>query len=164
MHGYTSLQRGKREAAPLKSGYSSVMKKLLIGMVLLGSFVFAEPMPRFTPQYNAAQDVIAAVGGFQFECPVSLLSNPEALDAGLTYEVICSSSDIGIDMMRSTLDLQLTDYEPLTAWQFIEDETDSMFKRMYKLDPGAFIVQLYERDSGGGYITIVYSQRASSTP
>lgn len=133
------------------------MKTLLFGLVLLSSTVFAEPMPPYTPQYNAAQAVISAVRGFQFDCPADLLSNPE-LEVDYTYQVVCGASDFGTDMMRSALDLQLTDYEPVNAWSFVEDGKNALFKRMYKLDPGALIVNLSDSNSGGGLIVIEYAE------
>lgn len=133
------------------------MKTLLIGLALLSSFVFAEPMPAYTPQYNAAQDVISAVSGFQFDCPASLLSNPQ-LEVNFTYQVICGASDFGTDVMRSMLDLQLIDYEAVNAWRFAEDDTGAVFRRLYKLDPGAFIVHLSDADDGGGLIVVTYSE------
>jgi hypothetical protein len=85
------------------------MKKLLIGLVLLGSYVFAEPMPEGSDQYRLAQQIVSAAMGYTVECE-------SAYKSDTLFQWICGFASGDIESLRLLIDLELSDYEVIQAW------------------------------------------------
>ncbi len=85
------------------------MKKILLGMVLLGSTALAEPMLEGSDQYRLAQQIVSATMGYTVECE-------RGYKGDNLFQWVCGFASGDMESLRLLIDLQLFDREVIQAW------------------------------------------------
>lgn len=113
------------------------MGKLLLGMILLGSIVFAEPMPEGTPQDKLAQNIVSAALGYTDECKGGYNVDPN-------FQWICAYTEAEMSNIRLIIDLQLLEYEVKQAWMKVNMKD---FVKRVDFEGHDFVISLQPKDA-----------------
>jgi hypothetical protein len=114
------------------------MKKLLIGMALLGSIAFAEPMPEGSKQFQVLETFRDKSDSIRVECPPE--RDPPVVQAFCLYYQ--GSSEGFMPALDASL-IEAEGLEPLEqAW--VKDPYENRFVRNYGLTEGGTLHAVFD--------------------
>lgn len=137
------------------------MKKVLLVVAAFISVATAQKMPsqmpKNSPQYAVAQQVISAIHGFEEECgePSNKFQKSLQRDYEI-YQTVCGGYFVSSKAPLEEIDLVLTKHKARSAWQKI---ADSSYSRTFEFDSGEIIIDLFEFSSDEAVIGITYQER-----
>jgi hypothetical protein len=120
--------------------YSFRMKKLLIGMVLLGSYTFAEPMPEGSKQFQVLASYVEQTSGIVFEC------FPELDRPGV--QVMCIGNMGDTHQTTPLLDRVLIEENGLEPQQdfWVKTSGSNRYERSYTFEDGGTLEAIFAPD------------------
>ncbi len=113
------------------------MKKILLGLVLLGTIVFAEPMPQGSKQYEVVDTYRELSAAILVDC-VSEIDRP-------SVQVVCTSNLADTYAVMPLFDQAAIQKNSLSPnedfWQYIEGE--SRYRRSYIFSDGGALEAVF---------------------
>ena len=138
------------------------MKKMLCLIGVLVATAAAQqmpsPMPTQTRQYGVAQQVIAAVNGFESRCEKPSERLAEVLQGVFkVYQTVCGGYFVSAKPPLAAVDLALSAHEAVSAWQRTDGD---IYSRNYKFAVGELRVELIDYEYSTGAVIVVTYQEA----